>query len=155
MKIRYTTSVDSDVDYDSDQFAAEIADSLADPDGWVSEGYVFERSTRPRVRIRLSSPETLGRSGCQHTGLSCAELNGTHMWINARRWMRGSAASGLTLADYRQYVVTHEMGHSLGHDHVGCPGRGEPAPLMMQQTLGIGVCRPNTKLTDSDRKKRR
>ena len=155
MKIRYTTVVDSDVAYDPDQFAAEVATYLADPDGWVSEGYAFERSNRPRVIVHLTHPATLKTNGCRNESLSCAEMNGEHLWINARRWMHGASASGLELDDYRQYIVTHEMGHILGYDHVKCPGRGDPAPLMMQQTLGLGVCRPNTKLTDSDRKKRR
>lgn len=67
------------------------------------------------------------------------------IWLNADRWMHGSAASKLPLAEYRQYMVSHEMGHSLGHDHVKCSGSG-PAPIMMQQTLGIGTCSPNTKV---------
>lgn len=154
-KVRYMTVVDSDVSYDADQFAREVTDYLADPDGWVSEGYVFERSDRPGVIVHLSSPATLKTNGCRDSKLSCAEMNGEHVWINAYRWVHGAKASGLAVDEYRQYVVTHEMGHHLGHDHVKCPGRGDPAPLMMQQTLGIGQCRPNTKLTDSDRKKRR
>lgn len=155
VKVRYRTVVDSDVVYDSNQFAREIAHYLADPDGWVSEGYTFEQSDRADTLVHLSSPSTLKTNGCRNDKLSCAEMNGEHVWINAQRWANGSKASGLSLEDYRQYVVTHEMGHHLGYDHVKCPGRGDPAPLMMQQTLGIGECRPNTKLTDSDRKKRR
>jgi ssRNA-specific RNase YbeY (16S rRNA maturation enzyme) len=77
------------------------------------------------------------------------------MYLNADRWKNGASPSKLVLKDYRQYMVTHEMGHILGHDHVKCPGKGKPAPIMMQQTLGIGDCAPNTKLTDSDRKKSR
>jgi hypothetical protein len=153
MKIRYTTRVDPDVDYDPKQFRNEVKTYLADPHGWRSEGYVFVRSSSPAVVIYLSSPQTLETNGCRDASLSCAELGGRHMYLNAMRWKKGSAASKLSLSDYRQYMVTHEMGHILGHDHVGCPGRGEPAPLMMQQTLGIGTCNPNTKLTRRDRKK--
>jgi heat shock protein HtpX len=47
-------------------------------------------------------------------------------------------------------VLAHEMGHILGFEHVTCPGPGQPAPLMMQQTRGIGRCVPNTKLTPTD-----
>lgn len=67
------------------------------------------------------------------------------IWLNANRWMHGAKASKLPLERYRQYMVSHEMGHSLGHDHVLCNGSG-PAPIMMQQTLGIGKCSPNTKV---------
>jgi len=155
MKIRYTTKVDSDVDYNPTIFADEVAVYLADPNGWVSEGYTFVRSAPADVEIHLSSPQTLATNGCRDGTLSCAELNGRHMHLNSIRWTRGAPPSKLDLKDYRQYMVTHEMGHILGHDHVKCPGRGQPAPLMMQQTLGIGVCSPNTKLTDSDRTKSR
>lgn len=155
MKIRYTTVVDSDVSYPAQVFADEVSVYLADPDGWVSEGYSFVRSNPADVVIHLASPQTLGSNGCQNSKLSCAELNGREMYLNADRWTRGAPPSKLVLKDYRQYMVTHEMGHILGYDHVNCPGRGEPAPLMMQQTLGIGTCRPNTKLTASDRKKGR
>ena len=151
--IRYITSVDPDVKYPGTKFADEIDMYLSDPDGWESHGYEFVRvESKPNVHIRLSSPKTmLHESGCRRDDLSCAELNGHKMFLNAHRWTAGSRASGQDLDGYRQYVVSHEMGHILGHDHVKCPGSGQPAPIMMQQTVGIGQCRPNTKLTNMDK----
>jgi hypothetical protein len=151
--IRYTTSVDPDVRYSAKKFGDEIEIYLSDPDGWESMGYEFVRvETNPNVHIRLSSPSTmLHESGCKRDDLSCAELNGRRMFLNAHRWTAGSKKSGQDLDGYRQYLVSHEMGHILGHDHVKCPGPGQPAPIMMQQTLGIETCRPNTKLTNMDK----
>jgi len=77
--------------------------------------------------------------------LSCATLGGDMIWLNADRWIHGATPSKLPLVEYRQYMVSHEMGHSLGHEHDKCLGSG-PAPIMMQQTLGIGTCSPNTKI---------
>lgn len=145
--VRYWTSVDEDVDYPPDQFAQEVAIYLADPDGW-GQFYAFV-DDRTGKHIRLCHPRTLKTEGCHDDQLSCAILNGDQIWLNARRWMHGAPASRLPLERYRQYMVTHEMGHSLGYEHVKCPGSG-PAPLMMQQTLGIGKCTPNTKLTQID-----
>ena len=151
MKVTYMATVDPDVRYSEDIFQKELAVYLSDPDGWVSQGYVFvEVKRNPRVHIRLSSPKTLQESGCRNGGLSCADLGGSRIWLNAMRWGQGASKSQLPLSEYRQYMVTHEMGHILGHDHAKCPGTGHPAPLMMQQTLGIGACKPNTKLTQSD-----
>lgn len=149
MKITYTTVVDKDVPYNPKQFAEEIAIYLADPDGWTGQGYQFVRGSGGKV-IRLSSPHTIGTNGCQEDQLSCAILGGSEIWLNADRWIHGAKPSKLSLQNYRQYMVTHEMGHSLGHEHAKCPGPGMPAPLMMQQSKGIGSCRPNTKLTQTD-----
>jgi hypothetical protein len=148
--VRYTTIVDADVRYPASKFADEVAMYLSDPDGWESRGYTFEAVDRnPQVVIHLASPATLLKSGCQTAELSCAELGGKIMMLNAMRWTQGSAASKLALEEYRQYLVSHEMGHILGHDHTTCKGPGLPAPIMMQQTLGIGACVPNTKVSRS------
>jgi hypothetical protein len=154
MKVRFTTIVEPGVNYNLKQFTREIEVYLSDPNGWISRGYEFEYVTRsPTVVIHLATPAQIHAAGCAQSSLSCAEMNGKHIRLNAARWsgLRPNH-SKLSMDDYRQYMVTHEMGHILGHDHVPCPGPGEPAPLMMQQTLGIGACTPNTKLTPSDRR---
>lgn len=122
---------------------------LNDPDGWSTKGYSFEPvSSNQDVLIRLSSPKTVEEKCGVPSNLSCAELNGKHMYLNADRWFHGSKASKLNLEDYRQYMVSHEIGHILGFDHASCPCVGCKAPIMMQQTLGIGKCNPNTKITN-------
>lgn len=145
--VYYRSSVDPDVRYSPDKFAREVAIYLADPDGWA-QFFTFKVSPRGK-HVRLCQPHTLKSEGCKDDALSCAILGGNLIWLNADRWIHGSEPSKLPLERYRQYMVTHEMGHSLGYDHVTCPGSG-PAPLMMQQTLGIGMCTPNTKLTEID-----
>jgi hypothetical protein len=149
--VTYLTRVDPDVRYDAQRFANEVDMYLADPEGWESKGYNFIRvglrqKTSNTVIIQLSSTSTIAKSGCENPSLSCATMNGTEVHVNAMRWMRGSPQSGLPLNEYRQYIISHEMGHILGHDHVKCPGAGQPAPIMMQQTLGIGSCVPNTRV---------
>ena len=145
--VRYRTSVDTDVDYPADKFAEEVAIYLADPDGWAQ---IVTFVPGPKGKhIRLCSPKSLKAEGCHDGRLSCATLGGVNIWLNCDRWIHGAAPSRLPLGEYRQYMVSHEMGHSLGYDHAKCPGSG-PAPIMMQQTLGIGSCEPNTKLTKID-----
>jgi len=141
--MRYTASVDYDVHCSKEDFVRDLQIYLADPDGWKVQFELVKE--RPDIIIRLSSPATI-RARCGDGNLSCAELRGKHMFLNSQRWMHGSKESKLPLDEYRQYMVSHEIGHILGHDHVKCPGPGKPAPIMMQQTLGIGQCTPNTRV---------
>ena len=155
MEIRYITQIDKRVEYNPHHFKDEVAAYLLDPDGWASKGYRFKYTKQnPSVIIELCHPTTITTNGCGDANLSCAELGGHRMYLNSERWIGGSSKSKLQLKPYRQYMVTHEMGHILGYNHVKCPGQGHPAPMMMQQTLGIGNCKPNTKLTDTDVKKK-
>lgn len=148
--IRFRTSVDPDIEYSNEAFRREVTIYLHDPDGWA-QWYTFVYApTGPAKVIHLSKPETFRMNGCRDDTLSCAILGGNTIWLNADRWFHGASASELPLTEYRQYMVTHEMGHSLGYDHTTCPGSGHPAPIMLQQTLGIGLCSPNTKVTRTD-----
>jgi len=151
--IRYIARVDSDVKYSHEEFAELLQIYLSDPEGWEAHGYRFELvNHRPDVTIRLSSPATITNVCGLPKDLSCAEVGGRNMFLNSMRWMHGSAKSGQTLDGYRQYVVSHEMGHILGHEHSKCPGSGQKAPVMMQQTLRLDECVANTRITKFDLK---
>lgn len=149
--IRFKFRIDEDVrkEYEirlPSQVEFYVATYLNDPDGWAKYGYFFEPvDSGETVSIRLSSPKTI-QSVCGDGNLSCAELGGRNMYLNARRWFHGAPESKLKLDDYRQYMVSHEIGHILGREHKKCPCRGCDAPIMMQQTKGIGECKPNTEV---------
>lgn len=150
--ITYKVSIDADVkvkyklhNVDERQFDFYVMAYLNSPDGWSQHGYFFEPAVHnPHVFIQLSSSETIDKTCGLSGDLSCAFLNGKNMYLNAHRWFHGARESKLSLEDYRQYMISHEMGHILGKEHVKCPGKGRPAPIMLQQTLGIGECIPNT-----------
>lgn len=147
--VRFRTEVDPDVQYSAERFREEVTVYLHDPNGWA-RWHSFEYAPTGRAKvIRLASKKTIKEAGCKEDGLSCATLGGTDIWLNADRWIHGAPKSKLSLEDYRQYMVSHEMGHSLGYQHAKCPGSG-PVPVMVQQTLGIGMCTPNTKVTEID-----
>ena len=151
--IRVKISIDPDVQQKYNisipaQVEFYIVAYLNDPDGWSTKGYFFEPVTEnPNVIIRLVSPSVIKKECGLPSNLSCAELHGRHMYLNAERWFHGSKESKLNLSDYRQYMVSHEIGHILGYEHEECPCKGCKAPIMLQQTLGIGKCIPNTKIT--------
>lgn len=142
----YRVEVEDGLAFDGAQFAATVHATLGDPRGWAIDGHVFQRLDTDAVdfRVILASPaltdelcaplETNGRVSCR---------NGDMVVLNALRWAQGVEDYGGDLASYREYLVNHEVGHRLGRSHVECPGAGQPAPVMMQQTYGVGECTPN------------
>ena len=130
----FRTSVDRDVRYNPSDFEFYVTAYLNDPFGWNSKGYFFEQVTSAEdIHIRLSSPKTIAKVCGLPDNLSCAVMNGKNVYLNSHRWVRGSKKSKLSLDDYRQYMVSHEIGHILGFDHTTCPCVGCKAPIMMQQ----------------------
>ena len=144
--LRYTVEVEGGLPYGAADIALVVDTTLADPRSWIGGGeYAFQRTDgNGDVRVLLASPATTDRlcAPLRTRGeVSCR--NGDLVVINARRWAYGIDAYGDDLAAYRQYVVNHEMGHAIGFGHVGCPGPGEAAPVMLQQTYGLQGCTPN------------
>lgn len=153
-RITYTSTIEDDVKkkwklYNADerQFDFYLMSYLNSPDGWSQSGYFFEQDKHGHVEITLSSTKTINKACPGIKGLSCAELGGRKMYLNAERWFTGAYKSGLDIDNYRQYMVSHEIGHILGHDHKKCECKGCRAPVMMQQTLGLHGCTPNTNIT--------
>ena len=121
----------------------KIENVLSDQRGLIRLGYHFEyTTTSPHITINFVPDTTVTRI-CSFKGLSCADLSNNHIYINIKRWQRGASASKLSLDDYRTYLLQHEILHLLGRDHVQCGRPGTKVPVMVQQTLGIGQCKPN------------
>ena len=144
---RYTVSVEGGLGIDAAAFAAEVDATLADTRSWRRAGALALRrvdSGPTELRVVLASPATTDRL-CRPLATagiySCG--TGSTAVLNSMRWLRGAEAYTGRLAEYRQYVVNHEVGHALGLHHQSCRGARLPAPVMMQQTKGVGVCLPS------------
>ena len=145
----FSVEVEQGVAVDPDAFASAVERTLLDRRSWAaSRGFELRRvgdaSAPVSFRVTLASPAT--------TDELCAPLRTQRVYschqggravLNAERWARGASAYGRDLTGYRRYLVNHEVGHALGQPHLSCPGSGLPAPVMMQQTEGVGSCRPN------------
>ncbi|NUP75996.1 MAG: DUF3152 domain-containing protein [Nonomuraea sp.] len=140
--VRYLVEVERGLPFDGREFAAAVHRTLNDPRGWAR----FQRVDHGpvRVRVALSSPRLTVRQCLPlNTGGSLSCWNGTRSVINALRWAEGVPQYEGDLAAYRDYLISHEVGHSLGHGHRSCPGPGRLAPVMVQQSKSLGRCRPN------------
>lgn len=154
--VRYRIDVEKGLPLDGELFAELVQETLNDPRSWGHGGTrTFERvSSGPSdFALTLASPGTTHR-WCAKSGLdtdadnvSCDSASTERVMINAYRWAQGAPTYGDDMLGYRQMLINHEVGHRLGHDHLGCPKDGAPAPVMMQQTKyltsGGATCEPN------------
>jgi hypothetical protein len=144
----FLIEVEKGLPVDRRAFATMVQRVLFDERGWTArDRMAFKRVdsgpvdfkialSSPRTTDRLCAPlETAGRYSCHQDGRAV---------LNYKRWQRGAKAYGGDLQGYRTYLVNHEVGHALGHSwHPRCPYPGARAPVMMQQTMGVGECRPH------------
>ncbi|MGP3972900.1 DUF3152 domain-containing protein [Streptomyces sp. 8N114] len=155
--VRYRVDIESGLPLDGKLFAEAVHKTLNDERSWAhGDKRSFERvsSGKADFVITLASPGTTDE-WCAKSGLdtseekvSCDSAATERVMINAWRWARGAETYGPgQMHAYRQMLVNHEVGHRLGHDHVGCPADGKPAPVMMQQTKYLSTdgrtCRIN------------
>ncbi|WCN84175.1 DUF3152 domain-containing protein [Micromonospora sp. LH3U1] len=146
--LRYRVAVERDIQgLPAGDIATAVSATLNDRRGWTAGGMWRLRRVgadeATDFTIYLATPGTRDTL-CQDVPdgyTSCR--NGDRVVLNVARWVKGVPGYGASLATYRQYVVTHEVGHRLGFGHERCPGRGRPAPVMQQQTLGLHGCTAN------------
>lgn len=154
---RFRVAVERGSGEDVDAFAETVESTLGDARSWTGGGtlrlqmvpstgpydftvYLVTRDTAGRMCLQGGTNIVIG--GVPYT--SCRTPG--RAIINLDRWRLSSkpyVAAKVPLATYRQYVINHEVGHELGHHHVGCPKQGGPAPVMVQQTLTLRGCVPN------------
>ena len=146
---RFVVEVEDGIGVDGNGFAAAVEATLSDPRSWGYGGAMsFQRvgaaeaaASQYDFKVSLVSPGSM-EAYCPGVGTggytSCRY--GERAVINLARWATAVPHYDGDIETYRHYVVNHEVGHALGNGHVGCPGPGQLAPVMQQQTLSLQGC---------------
>jgi Protein of unknown function (DUF3152) len=149
---RFIVEVEDGIGVEGLPFAQAVEATLGDPRSWGSGGRMsFQRVGAAEAaagqfdfKVSLVSPGNM-ETYCPGVGTggytSCRY--GDRAVINLARWATAVPDYEGDVATYRQYVVNHEVGHALGNGHQPCPGAGQLAPVMQQQTLGLDGCAKN------------
>jgi len=147
--MRYKVQIERGIDLSPEDAAKEVEQILADPRGWTADGEsAFRRvsSGATDFVVRIATPDTVDKACAEYRLDTGGELNcsvGGNVMVNLKRWLTGTRYYADDIPSYRALVINHEVGHFLGHNHVTCPGKGAPAPAMMQQIKGLHGCVPN------------
>lgn len=144
---RYAVRVEGGTDIDAEEAAATIAEVLADPRGWqdLQDVTFVQVATLEEAdfTISLASPPTVDELclPARTDGLWSCRI-GPDVALNSDRWLHATPTYQ-DLVAYRAYMINHEVGHFLGHDHARCSGDGARAPVMLQQSMDLQGCVPN------------
>lgn len=145
--VTFSIDIEASLGWSEDEAKVDIVAILADSRSWTGDGstrFQLVDGHEADVRIRIATPATVdARCSPLRTGgrLSCR--NGRNLNINSDRWAGATSFWTASLEEYRAYVINHEMGHFLGFGHNYCPGSGQLAPVMQQQTKSLQGCEPN------------
>jgi hypothetical protein len=156
---RFRLAVEDGVEQDLDEFAGFVDDTLSAPAGWTAGGEVrFQRvpgngdydftiyltTTGTTARLCAAVGLDVVGGGLPDGGVSCRTPG--QVVLKVSRWrlsVPAYVAAGVTLETYRQMLVNHEVGHQLGYGHEACPRRGDPSPVMQQQSIALDGCEAN------------
>jgi hypothetical protein len=127
----------------ADKVAAAIARVLNDPRSWTGSGEVrFGLVADPGAAdftLYLAAPKTAAKR-CTLDGGAC--VDGSRLVIDAQAWTDGGPAFAGDTEGFRRYLVNHGIGQFLDEAAGKCR-KGEPAPVMLDQTGELTGCTAN------------
>jgi hypothetical protein len=87
----------------------------------------------------------------KYPGLSLTDrgLKPMHIHLHLENWFtipKHMGSEYTNLDDYRIALISHELSHVLGHDHVSCACKGCPSDVRQQPSRGLAGCLPTTQV---------
>ena len=145
--LTYKFENNHNINYNHENFIDEVNNILNEKKGWNKYNYTFtEKHNGKTDFIIILTPMNIIKSKFpQNISWTVFKPNNIPIiYINEYRWKHGSNKINVKIEEYRKYLINHEVGHVLGFDHETCNiNKSKKAPVMMQQTLGIGQCEFN------------
>jgi hypothetical protein len=141
--IGYRVAIEVGLEAELPSFVRTVVAVLGDPRGWAAGRTLEPVAAGERFTVLLARPETVD-SLCRPLRTkgeySCGRSR--RAALNLLRWREGAMTWGDDLGGYRVYMINHEVGHLLGMPHADCKVPGEPAPVMLQQSMRLDGCTP-------------
>ena len=148
---RYRVAVERGTGQDADAFAATVDEVLGDPRSWIASGELRVQRVADAgaadFTIYLATPVTSERM-CAEGGLTTERYTSCRLpgqvIINLARWLEAVPDYGAPLDDLPD-LRDQPRGRatSSARSTRRARARGEPAPVMQQQTYGLQGCVAN------------
>ncbi|HJP96253.1 MAG TPA: DUF3152 domain-containing protein [Candidatus Saccharimonadales bacterium] len=128
-----------------DDLTGKLAATYADTRGWNDAGAVAFKHVDSgcQYTVWLAAPAQMTSFGAICDNYYNCQV-GTNVVVNDDRWLYATDPwnkTGQNLETYRLLIINHETGHRLGfRDNDVCPGPGQPAYVMMQQSIDLKGC---------------
>lgn len=119
---------------------------------YKSIGITVQRvRSNPNVKIFLTSKQDMQRlyPSVARAGLSVMDRSTNEIHLLESNWNEIPVHLGsefTNLDDYRVALLSHEISHALGHDHVKCACKGCDMDIRQQPSRALGGCVPTTKV---------
>lgn len=128
-----------------EDLTGKLAATYADIRGWNDGGAIaFSHvASGCQYTVWLAAPSQMTSFGAICDNFYNCQV-GTNVVVNNDRWLYATEPwnkTGQNLETYRLLIINHETGHRLGfRDNNVCPGAGQPAYVMMQQSIDLKGC---------------
>lgn len=141
----YCTAANGVPESELGDLIGKLAATYSDVRGWNDSGKIAFKHVDSGCdyRVVIAAPSLMTSYGAICDDYYNCQV-GNNVIVNSDRWTTATDPwnkTGQNLETYRLLIINHETGHRLGfRDYNVCSGPGQPAPVMMQQSIDLMGC---------------